>query len=74
MIRSMSRTNIEIDDELVERVMHIYRLPTKKAAVEFALKSLVGNKTRKDLLKLEGMGWEGDLDQMRRSRVDDLWS
>jgi Arc/MetJ family transcription regulator len=68
--RSMSRTNIEIDDELVERVMQLYRLPTKKAAVEFALKSLVGNKKKKDMLDLRGIGWEGDLDEMRRSYID----
>ena len=28
----MSRTNIEIDDELVERAMRMYRLESKRAA------------------------------------------
>ena len=32
----MGRTNIDIDDELIERVMRRYRLPSKRAAVELA--------------------------------------
>src|SRR5258708_17008646 len=32
----MSRTNIDIDDELVARVMKVYRLKTKKEAVDLA--------------------------------------
>jgi len=62
----MSRTNIEIDDELIERVMRRYRLSTKKAAVDYALRSLAGDPmTRKELLAMEGSGWVGDLDGIR---------
>jgi Arc/MetJ family transcription regulator len=62
----MSRTNIEIDDELVERAMRIHRLRSKREAVDLALRKLVGERmTREEMLAMEGMGWEGDLDRMR---------
>lgn len=62
----MARTNIEIDDDLVERVMRRYRLPSRRAAVDFALRSLVGNAMdREEVLAMEGTGWEGDLSELR---------
>lgn len=61
-----TRTNVVIDEELVEKVKKLYGLPTTRAAIEFALRSLVGSAEKKDMLDLEGMGWEGDLDEMRR--------
>jgi Arc/MetJ family transcription regulator len=65
----MARTNIEIDDELIEQAMRIYRLPTKRAAVDLALRRLVGEPmTREEALALEGTGWDGDLDEMRTMR------
>jgi Arc/MetJ family transcription regulator len=68
----MARTNIDLDDELIERVMRRYRLPTKKAAVDFALRSVAGDPmTRREALDMEGSGWEGDLARMRDERVED---
>ena len=65
----MSRTNIEIDDELIRRVMSRYDLRTKREAVEFALRQLdVTPATREEILEMAGMGWEGDLEQMRSIR------
>ncbi|HEX6677685.1 MAG TPA: type II toxin-antitoxin system VapB family antitoxin [Actinomycetes bacterium] len=62
----MTRTNIEIDDALVERVMRRYRLTSKRAAVDLALRRLVGDPmTREEALAMEGRGWDGDLDAMR---------
>jgi Arc/MetJ family transcription regulator len=62
----MSRTNIDIDDELIERVMRRYRLPSKRAAVELALRRLAGEPmSRDEALAMEGAGWSGDLDAMR---------
>jgi Arc/MetJ family transcription regulator len=43
MVVHMSRTNIDIDDELVHRVMARYDLSTKREAVDYALRSLVGS-------------------------------
>lgn len=65
----MSRTNIDIDDELVAQVMQRYHLPTKRAAIDFALRRVVRHRmTREDILALEGMGWDGDLEAMRATR------
>ncbi|MGO9251721.1 MAG: type II toxin-antitoxin system VapB family antitoxin [Mycobacterium sp.] len=62
----MARTNIEIDDELVAEVMRRFGLTTKRAAVDLALRRLVGVQlTREFLLGLAGIGWEGDLDALR---------
>jgi Arc/MetJ family transcription regulator len=62
----MTRTNIDIDDALVERVMRRYRLTSKRAAVDLALRRLVGDPmTREEVLAMQGTGWSGDLDAMR---------
>jgi Arc/MetJ family transcription regulator len=61
----MSRTNIDIDDELIERVMRRYRLPSKRAAVELALRRLAGEPmSRDEALAMEGAGWSGDLEEL----------
>jgi Arc/MetJ family transcription regulator len=52
------RTNIEIDDELIAEAMKRYRLPTKRATVDFALRRLVGEPmSREEGLSLRGIGW-----------------
>jgi Arc/MetJ family transcription regulator len=63
---AMSRTNIEIDDRLLKRAMRIHGLKTKREAVDYALRRLVGTPlTREEMLAMRGTGWEGDLDEMR---------
>ena len=71
-LADMSRTNVVIDEALIRRVMRLYRLPTKRAAIDFALRALVGDRRRRDMLDLEGAGWDGDLPRMRASRVKRL--
>ncbi|WP_198403690.1 type II toxin-antitoxin system VapB family antitoxin [Mycobacterium tuberculosis] len=67
----MSRTNIDIDDELAAEVMRRFGLTTKRAAVDLALRRLVGSPlSREFLLGLEGVGWECDLDDLRSDRPD----
>lgn len=67
---AVTRTNIEIDDELVAKVMQRYGLTSKRAAVDLALRRIVGEPlTRDEALALEGAGWDGDLDEMRRGTV-----
>lgn len=69
---SMGRTNIDIDDELIERVMRQNALPTKKAAVEFALRQVaVVPMTVEEALAMRGHGWDGDLDAMRGPHYDE---
>jgi Arc/MetJ family transcription regulator len=69
----MSRTNVEIDDELVAHAMKLYGLRTKREAVDLALRRLVGRVStnpHRGMLELQGIGWEGDLEEMRRSKID----
>jgi Arc/MetJ family transcription regulator len=64
------RTNIEIDDTLLSQAMAAAGLSTKRATVEAGLRLLVRvRKQAKALAKLKGLGWEGDLDEMRRGRL-----
>jgi Arc/MetJ family transcription regulator len=63
---AMLRTNIEINEELVTAVMERYELRTKKEAVDLALRQTVGTPlTREFLDEVHGMGWDGDLAEMR---------
>ena len=62
----VTRTNIEIDDDLIGRAMRVYRLRSKREAVDFALRKLVGEPMgREEMLAAEGRGWGGDLDEIR---------
>ncbi|MQA15006.1 MAG: type II toxin-antitoxin system VapB family antitoxin [Pseudonocardiaceae bacterium] len=64
----MSRTNIDIDDELIAEAMRRYGVSTKRGAVDLALRRLVGPRLSPEFLaSLEGIGWDGDLDGMRDS-------
>lgn len=70
----MSRTNIDIDDELVQMVMNRYDLRTKKDAVNFALRKAVGNVlSREEALAMEGYGWDGDLAEIRAPMKIEQW-
>ncbi|MBA3421449.1 MAG: type II toxin-antitoxin system VapB family antitoxin [Thermoleophilaceae bacterium] len=63
----MTRTNIEIDDELIDRAMRSYGLRTKRETVDLALRRLVTEPMSWDeALGMEGTGWDGNLDEMRR--------
>lgn len=64
----MTRTNVVVDDLLIERVMKLYGLSTKRAAIDFALRAVAGDKSRRDMLDLRGSGWEGELDELRQAR------
>ena len=66
------RTNIIIDDKLIERGMKYTGIRTKTKLVDFALRELILRKKRKEILKLKGkLHWEGNLEEMRSVRFDD---
>ncbi len=68
----MTRTNIELDDELVAEAIRRYGLASKREAVDFALRRLVGTPLTKDfLLGLRGIGWGADLDELRSADSSD---
>lgn len=52
-----TRTNIELDDDYLEVIMERYRLRTKTAAVDLALRHLAGQPmTRDEALAMRGSG------------------
>ncbi len=60
------RTNIEIDDKLMDEARRASGLRTKRATVEEALKLLVQTKKQAGIRRLRGkLQWEGSLDEMR---------
>jgi Arc/MetJ family transcription regulator len=60
------RTNIVIDDKLMNEAMTLSQLKTKKAVVETGLKLLVQIKKQERIKSLRGkLKWDGDLDAMR---------
>jgi Arc/MetJ family transcription regulator len=60
------RTNIVIDDELMNQAMALSRLKTKKAVVETGLKLLIQIKKQERIKNLRGkLKWDGDLNKMR---------
>jgi len=66
----MSRTNIELDDCIVKEAMKLTHIKTKKVLVNHALEELIKKHRRKKILELEGkVKWEGNLNDMRMSRV-----
>ena len=66
----MARTNVDIDDQACAEVMRRYQLPTKREAINFALRTLAAEPASVDEARaLRGAGWEGDLDAMRSNRA-----
>jgi len=64
------RTNIVIDDELIEQAMKATGLPTKKAVVEAGLQLLIQVKAQTGVRRLRGkVKWQGNLDELRSTRV-----
>jgi len=61
----VSRTNIDIDDDLVAVVMERYRLDSKRAAVDLALRNLVGAPmSTAEILEMAGTGFDYDNDEL----------
>ncbi len=65
------RTNIVIDNHLMQQALEATGLPTKRAVVEAALKLIVRLKAQERMRELRGrVAWEGDLEESRRSRFE----
>ena len=60
------RTNIEIDDNLMQDVLEATGLTTKKDVVELGLKTLIRLKKQERIKNFRGqLKWTGDLEEMR---------
>ena len=65
------RTNIEIDDDLMRRVMRTRKFHTKRAAVEAGLRLLLRTQSQASFRRLRGkVQWNGDLEKSRLGRVE----
>ena len=63
------RTNIVIDDHLMNEALVISGYKTKKETVEEGLKLLIAMRNQARIRKYKGMlKWEGDLDAMRTDK------
>jgi Arc/MetJ family transcription regulator len=67
----MARTNIELDDGLVEQAMRLTGATTKREVVDLALRRLVEKGTLyRALRRLKGrLSWEGDTAAWRSART-----
>ena len=64
------RPNIEIDAALLSRAMTAASLSTKRATVEEGLRLMVRlHEQVQSLADLSGLGWDGDLDDMRQGHL-----
>lgn len=63
------RTNIVINDKLMQQALHSSGLSTKKAAVEAGLRLLIQLKDQAALREARGkLKWKGNLDAMRTDK------
>jgi Arc/MetJ family transcription regulator len=63
------RTNIVLDEEIVQAGLQATGLKTRKELVDFALRDLLRREFQKKILELKGkIQWEGDLSLMRGGR------
>lgn len=60
------RTNVIIDDDLMETALRVSGLKTKKDAIEAGLKLLTQVKRQKEIKRFRGkLKWSGNLNEMR---------
>ena len=61
------RTNVVIDDALMDEALKVSGLKTKRQAIEEGLRLLVRTRRQAPVRGLRGaLTWEGSLDDMRR--------
>jgi Arc/MetJ family transcription regulator len=65
----MKRTNLVLDEEILEEAVRVAGVKTYSRAVDLALRDFVRRARARRILELAGSGlWEGDLSEMRRDR------
>jgi Arc/MetJ family transcription regulator len=63
------RTNVVIDDDLMDEALKTSQLKTKKDAVEEGLRLLVQRKKQENIKNLRGkLHWKGNLEEMRTNK------
>ena len=65
----MKRTNLMLDEDLLEEVVRVAGVKTYSRAVDMALRDFIRRAKARRILELAGSGlWEGDLAAMREDR------
>ena len=60
------RTNIVIDDQLMEEVLRLTQLKTKREVVDLGLRTLLRLCRQEEVRRFRGkLNWQGDLEAMR---------
>jgi Arc/MetJ family transcription regulator len=63
------RTNIVIDDKLMNDTLRLTGLKTKREAVELGLQTLLRLRQQEDIRGFRGkLDWQGNLEQMRTDK------
>ena len=71
----MKRTNLVLDEQLLEEATRLSGEKTYSAAVMRALENFVRRAKARQILDLRGSGlWEGELGVMRRDRARKKWA
>lgn len=66
----MSRTNVVLDDKLVEKCQKATGIKTRKSLIDFALHEVLRHENQKKLLELKGnVDWQGDLSAWRKGNL-----
>lgn len=65
----MKRTNVVLDDALVDKCREATGIKTQREILDHALRELLRHKRQKKILELKGaVRWEGDLAAARATR------
>ena len=65
----MTRTNIVLDEMLVEDCRKLTGIPTQRSLIDFALRELLRHGQQRKILELKGrVSWDGDLPAWRKGR------
>jgi Arc/MetJ family transcription regulator len=65
----MKRTNVVLDEELVQDCIKATGIKTQKALIDHALRELLRHENQIRILELKGsISWDGNLDEWRKGR------
>lgn len=60
------RTNIVIDDQLMQETLRLTQLKTKREVVDLGLRTLLRLRRQEEIRRFRGkLDWQGDLDALR---------
>lgn len=66
----MIRTNVVLDEKLINEALKITKIKTRRNLIDYALRELIRHEKQLKILQLRGkIHWEGDLDTSREGRV-----